>query len=157
MIFARHHNLFRRYLASYMLVMVVSLLIASIVHFASIKTIESGVIENRLILLEHNTAVIDDYLSRLKEITGQIRFNSRLMSYLYKARLQAGSNEVFDLISTHKNLASYTVASPFSESFFIYYQKSELILSRPSVHYGFSYHYDNVLSLPDMDEQTWYS
>jgi two-component system, response regulator YesN len=157
MILKNHTNLFRRYLASYMLVMVVSLLIASIVHIASLKTIESGVIENRLILLEHNTSVIDEYLSRLQEITEQIRFNTRLMSYLYKERLQAGSNEVFDLITTHKNLASYTVASPFSESFFIYYQRSELVLSRPSVHYGFSHHYNNVLSLPDMDEQTWYS
>ena len=157
MILKNPTNLFRRYLASYMLVMVVSLLIASIVHIASLRTIESGVIENRIILLEHNTSVIDEYLSRLQEITEQIRFNTRLMSYLYKERLQAGSNEVFDLISTHKNLASYTVASPFRESFFIYYQRSELVFSRPSIHYGFSHHYNNVLSLPDMDERTWYS
>lgn len=157
MILRRHTSLFRRYLASYVLVMVVTLGTLSIVQIASLRTIESGAIENRLILLEHNTSVIDDYLSGLQEITGQIRFNTRLMSYLYKERLQAGSNEVFDLISTHKNLASYTIASPFSESFFIYYQRSELILSRPGVHYGFSHHYDNVLSLPDMVEQEWLS
>lgn len=151
----RAHVLFRRFLFSYVIVMVVTIVIASIVYIASLRTIESEISNNREILLRQSARVMDDYISQLLEITRQIKLNEKLMGYRFSERLEAGSSGVYDLISTHKSLASYTIASPFRENFFIFYARSELVLSRQTINYGFDYHFTYALNQPGVSVESW--
>ncbi len=137
--------------------MLVSLLVVGLVYSQVVRKVQTSSIENRLLMLENTSTVLDAYFISLEEIATQISHNPVLMGYLFKERLRAGSADVWPLIRAHKNLRAYTMTIPFRETFYIFFRQSEMVMSRQSIHYGFEHHYQYVLSLPDVPIEEWHA
>ena len=141
---------FRRFLLSQIAVIVISLAIVSAGYLSALKTIENNSIQTQQASLSHVARIIDNYFSYVEQVATEICANPTLQSFLFKARLQAGSTDVWNLLVAHRNLKEYSITSDFKEIFYIYYARSELVLSRTAIHYGFDYHYANIFNFNDM-------
>mgnify|MGYP005859380207 FL=1 len=148
---------FRRFLLSYLAILVVTFILSIIVYNFTLKVVEENAIESRISMMKQARDIIDKHLQELDEMVIQIAFDPKLNKLLYIYDLKDGSPDVFYFWYYAKELKYRTLTTNvFKSTFYILLDNNNYIFSHDNTYWGFQKFYKDVLSYEDIDYDTWY-
>lgn len=148
---------FRRFLISYIIVLIIPLTLVSITYQKSITEAENDAKKSRLFLLMQTRDMMDTYMRNIDEMAIQIMFNSKLSRLLNMERPKAGSSDIYYWWDYSKEIKNRTLTNNiFKSKFFLFIKNSQTVFSYDGIIVKFPYFYDYIFSYDGMDYSKWY-
>jgi two-component system, response regulator YesN len=148
--------LFKRFLLSYFVILLIPLLFAAFAYNAATKVVEENAIESRLTMLRQTRDIIDKHLKEIDEMMIQVAINSKLSSLLSLKDPEEGSPEIFKLWDYAREIKTHTVTTNvFKSTFFIFLKNSNFIFTHDDTYYDFNAFYKNVLNYANLNFDQW--
>ncbi|WNS46719.1 helix-turn-helix domain-containing protein [Paenibacillus sp. MMS20-IR301] len=141
----KYSKVFRRFLISYMVILIIPSIGGYMSYHTSISVTESISIENSVTQLEKSQEILERRMAEVEGLTRQLAINQEL-NVLMNER---GSNKnVFGIWRTMRNVLTFGQTNDFLQDYYIYLANYDLVLTagssyRPD-HYYEIYHYADL-------------
>jgi two-component system response regulator YesN len=129
---SKFSKIFRTFLISYMVILLIPLVSGFFSYRTSIDIAESSSIESSLSVLNQSKGILESRLAEIEGFTTQLNLNRDLNNLFYKQKAD-GSYNVYELWQTAKDIAAYSYTNDFLNHFYIYFEESNIILSPGSI------------------------
>lgn len=124
---ANKNETFLKYLFSYFLVILISIVISTAAYFISVQIIQDEIDKAHYNSLNQVKRIVDDRLSEVSKLYLQIGLDQRIqMAMNYGANLKP--NEIFNLAQIQKDLLKYKITNPMIKEIYIYFGNNEIVL-----------------------------
>ncbi|RXZ79948.1 AraC family transcriptional regulator [Paenibacillaceae bacterium] len=147
------HNLFIRLLVPYLLFILLALLLGWHIYTKTLHLVENEVTHNNLLLLEQVKVTLDRRLAEVEMVAQQLKNDPKVMRLQQVTEPFEGAT-TFRVWNTQKGLYNFSVSNSFILDYYIFYNKSNLVLS-PNSTYEMPKFYQSILRYPDMDFDEW--
>ncbi len=148
-------TVFRRYLISYIIILIIPMLTGIISYRVSIQTAEKYSIINSTQVLDQSKAILEQRVTEMERFGRQLAVNQDLITLLNK-----NVTEKSKIVSSVKQLATdlspYASTNEFLEDFYIYLESTDLIIVPGSVYFR-PYHYYQQNHYLDLSFSEWKS
>jgi YesN/AraC family two-component response regulator len=140
--------IFRRFLVSYILILVIPMLTGSISYLVSADIIKAKSIETSEMLLSQTKDVLDRRMREVENFTRQL-FLDQDLNYLLNEQPDDGKFNVYAVWKSWQNTYAYGLTNNFLEDFYIYINNYDAVFTpsgvfvRPGDYYDL-YHYENI-------------
>lgn len=139
-----------RFARTYLLMMVISFLVAMTTYYIAIKAVEDYAIDANTSLLEYHMNAIEYRMDEIDTMAKLLFTNPKILAFNDLDNPYAGSN-VLELMNLRKALAeSYPLNDSLIKDFYICYNKSQIAVSRYSI-YSLKELHANNYSFTDYD------
>ncbi|MDD9266108.1 helix-turn-helix domain-containing protein [Paenibacillus sp. GCM10023248] len=143
-----HSPIFRSFLISYVLILIIPMLTGFISYYVSAGIIKSSSLEASTMLLNQSKDVLDRRMEEVENITRQLSLDQEL-NYVLNEQVDTDSYNVYALWKSWRNTAAYSLTNTFLEDFYIYLNNYHAVFTpsgvfvRPDDFFDL-YHYQNV-------------
>ncbi|OXM85792.1 AraC family transcriptional regulator [Paenibacillus rigui] len=144
---------FKRFLISYLIILLIPNLAGYLSYRTSIDVAESSSIENSTMLLRQSAEILERKLAEVEGFTKQLAINQDL-NLLINEKRQGDAYNVFGFWKTMRDLSGYSQTNDFLQSFYIYFQNYNVILTPGSIYYR-PEHYYELNHYVDEPYETW--
>ncbi|WP_208589539.1 helix-turn-helix domain-containing protein [Gracilibacillus suaedae] len=127
-------SVFRRYLTSYIIILIIPLLTGIISYSVSIQTAEKYSIINSTQVLNQSKAILEQRLTEIERFVRQLAANQDLITLLNK-NVKDKSKIVSSVKQLATDLSPYALTNEFLEDFYIYLESTDLIVIPGSVYF----------------------
>ncbi|MCM2998142.1 helix-turn-helix domain-containing protein [Paenibacillus cellulositrophicus] len=125
---------FRRFLMSYMIVLMIPLIAGYVSYRTSIDVAEQSSLKTSIMTLQQSKDLIERRLAEVQGFTKQLAINQDL-ARLMTARSDEQNYDVYGLWKMMRDIASYSQTNDFLSNFYIYLRNSHLVLTPSTVYY----------------------
>ncbi|MFD0693562.1 helix-turn-helix domain-containing protein [Paenibacillus sp. GCM10027628] len=142
----KHSRLFRRFLVSYLVILIIPSLAGYMSYQTSISVAQSVSIESSVTQLQKSQEFLEGRMAEVESFTRQLALNPEL-SVLMNAK-PTDKTQVFGIWSLMKEVTAFSQTNDFLQNFFIYLNNYKVIVTtgttyyRPENYYQSSYYTD---------------
>lgn len=152
-----HKSVFASWVASYVMILCIPLVINSLIYIQSSKIIEKEITDSNAVMLEQFQKEIDGHLKEIENLSIRISVNPELNSILGVKDQQEIMNS-YALVSKVRDMNEsfniYTMSSRFVDSFYIVFNNKDLVWYSSNL-YTKKIFYDTFISNNHMDYEAW--
>lgn len=157
----RHKNrkpFFRRFLVSYIFILVLPILFSSFVYNEAAKLVEQDARESRLLMLRHTRDMVDRTLQEIDKTIVDIMYASNIYNVMYLPPIHEGSPEIYTVWNFAKEIQRITISNDiFNSAFYVFFKNNNLVFSHDTTNIGFEYYYNHVCNYDSMNYDQWYN
>ncbi|GAE95315.1 transcriptional regulator [Gracilibacillus boraciitolerans JCM 21714] len=146
-------KIFRRFLISYLVILIIPMVAGFISYQVSINTAEKYATINSRQVLNQSKKILEQSLDEIDRFVLQLSLD-RDLNILLKKKLLKKKRIVTTLMQLDNKLSSYATTNEFLGDLYIYLKNSELIVTPGSVYYR-PYHFYENGNYPDMTMLEW--
>lgn len=139
LISAKLSSAFRRYLISYLIILIIPNIAGYVSYRVSIDVAQSASIENGLMVLNQSKDILESRIAEVERFTRQLAINSELTK-LISEEAEGGTYNVYGLWKMARDVADYSQTNNVLQNFYIYLNNYNVILG-PNVAYLRPEHY----------------
>ncbi len=141
----KYSKVFRRFLISYMVILIIPGIGGYMSYRTSISVTESISIENSVIQLQKSQELLERRMAEVEGLTRQLAINPELNVLLNE---KSGEKNVYGIWRTMRNVLTFGQTNDFLQNYYIYLANYDLVLTsgssyRPE-HYYEIYHYNEL-------------
>ncbi|QUL56472.1 helix-turn-helix domain-containing protein [Paenibacillus tritici] len=149
----KYSKLFRRFLISYLVILIIPSIGGYMSYRTSISVTQSISIENSVTQLEKSQEILERRMAEVEGLTRQLAINQELNVLMNE---RGGATNVFGIWRAMRNVLTFGQTNDFLQDYYIYLANYDLVLTagssyRPD-HYYDIYHYAD-LSLADWQKE----
>jgi len=144
------------FLLSYISVFLIPLLLGIIIYGETQRMVKKDIINNNMLMLEQIRDVVDGRLKEITKMATQLSLNPKVSYFSNIGTLADNQSIYYNIWDFTRDLKSYTVTDEFVSSFFIWFRKSNMVIT-PNTSYRLSSFYGRYFSFGDMPEQQWHN
>lgn len=149
---------FKRFLVSYLLILVLPILFSSFVYNEALKLVEQDARESRMLMLRHTRDMVDRTLKEIDKTIVDIMYASNFNNMMYMSPVHDGSPEVYKIWRFANEIQRITVSKDILNStFYVFFNSSSLIFSHDTTNTGFENFYKNVCNYESVSYDQWYN
>lgn len=126
-------NVFRKFLFSYILILVIPLAASFIVYQVSIHEIKENATENSKKLLNQTKDIIDQKNEELETFVYELSLNPDIKQLMYR-KSNTDKNIPYDIYKIRNSIKQYQHANTLFQNFYIYFNQIDTIVSPESVY-----------------------
>jgi len=149
------HNLFIRLLVPYLLFIVLAMLLGWLIYSKTLQLFEDEVNRNNMHLLEQVKVTLDRRLAEVDMIVQQLKNEPKIVR-LQQVKHPFEGPTTYQVWDTQKSLYNFSVSNNFILDYYIYYNKSDLVIS-PASTYEMTKFYEAILYDPASNLKEWRS
>ncbi|HUC94238.1 MAG TPA: hypothetical protein VMS09_19855 [Paenibacillus sp.] len=138
---AKFSSVFRRFLISYIILLLIPNIAGYVSYRTSIDVAESSSIENSLMLLKQSEEILERRLAEVEGFTKQLAINQDL-NRLISEKMQGETYNVFGLWKMARDVADYSQTNDFLQNFYIYFNNYDVVLTPGSVYFRPEHYYE---------------
>ena len=148
-------RIFRGFLLSYILILILPYAFGSFVYFKALGIIEKDTKDARIFMLKQSSTIIDNYLKDLDRTVVSMSLNPNLKTLMYMNQPGYGSTDVYYLRLTQKELKTFNSSSTFRSDFYIFLKQGDLVLTSADVNFGIKDYYVNNFKDYNLSYEIW--
>ncbi|ANS77126.1 AraC family transcriptional regulator [Paenibacillus yonginensis] len=152
----RQSHLFRRFLISYLIILIIPSFAGYLSYRTSISLTESMSIENSVTELNKSKEMLERRMAEVEGFTRQLALNQDLNALLNEKPAVSGEMNVFGIWQLLKQVTPFSQTNDFLQNYYIYLSNYNVILAKGSTYRPESYyqssHYENM-SLTEWEDQ----
>lgn len=148
-----NHSLVIRFLLSYLIILLIPVFIGTLVYKEAIKIVESDVKTSNLSMLGQCRDIMDQQLTAIDIMKGQIGLSSQLNLSLNNSDKKQLSF-YYEMRKLMDQLRPYTLSGNIVDDFFIYMKKPNYIIS-PVMAYDADFFFQKVFKYDQMNQEQW--
>lgn len=152
---SRKTRIFRGFLLSYILILILPFAFGSFVYIKALVIIEKDAKDARIFMLKQSSTIIDNYLKDLDKTVVSMSLNSKLKTLMYMNQPEYGSSDVYYLSLTQKELKTFSSSSTFESDIYIFLNQGDLVLTRAEVNYGIQEFFVNNFTDYNISYEMW--
>ena len=152
-LWSKFSPVFRRFLISYLIVLLIPQIAGYASYRASIEVAKSSSIENSLSSLNLGKEIIERHLVEVEAFTKQLAINQDLYRLIADPK-PLDSNNVYGLGRMQRSLSMYSSTNDYLSNFFIYIRNYNAIITPSTVYYR-PEHYYEANRLEGMTFEEW--
>lgn len=152
-LWSKFSPVFRRFLISYLVVLLIPQIAGYASYRASIEVAKSSSIENSLSSLNLGKEIIERHLVEVEAFTKQLAINQDLYRLIADPK-PLDSNNVYGLGRMQRSLSMYSSTNDYLSNFFIYIRNYNAIITPSTVYYR-PEHYYEANRLEGMTFEEW--
>lgn len=142
-------KIFRGFLLSYILMLILPFAFGSFVYYKALGIIEKDARDARIFMLKQSSTIVDNYLKDLNRTVVSMSLNSNLNTLLYMNQPEYGSSDVYYVSLAQKEMKSFNASSTFACNIYVFFKKSDLVLSKTDAIFGIKeYYVSNHYNIP---------
>jgi two-component system response regulator YesN len=143
----RKSSLFRKFLISYLVILIIPNIAGYVSYQTSINMARTSSIENSFTMLEQSEKILERRMDEVAGFTKLLAINKDL-NVLMSENRQGSTYNVFGYWRTTRDIADYSKVNDYFENFYIYFNKHDVVLTPKSVyyrpeHFYSLYHYED--------------
>lgn len=152
--FFRGNKSFKRFLLSYVVIIIVTNSIAGIAYRESFNIIRKGALDANLSILRQCRDIVDARLVEVDSMVNQLILDPRVrgLQYGYQPINDADYYSIIDLC---QKLPSFNTTNNFINDIFLYYKDIDLIVSRNSATTRMESFYKTLLNYQGLEYAKW--
>ncbi|KRE40291.1 helix-turn-helix domain-containing protein [Paenibacillus sp. Soil522] len=150
---SRFTNIFRSFLISYIVILIISNVAGYISYRAAIDVAESSSIDTSLMVLKQSKDILERRMDEVEAFTTQIAMNQDLM-HLLSESVNEENYPVYDLRKIWQDVYAYGLTNDFLQYFYIYLRNYNAVISPKSV-YLRSEHFYELYRYNDLSFEEW--
>ncbi len=145
---------FRRFLSSYLFILFIPLVSGIILSHVAFEIIQEYAQESNLSVLEQSKDILDQRMRELDQMAVQLSANP-YVNQLSQIKGPVEGEDTYLIWDARKNLYPFIITNKFINTFYIYFQNSDMIISPYSANLRMSNFYEGILRYDDMDFEQW--
>lgn len=142
------------FLLSYMFILLIPLLIASLSYKGIVKILETNAIEANQSVLEQTRIVLDSRFKEIDSMIAHICMSSKIKALLYSS--EPVEKIIWRVKEAQEELSPYTMTNSFIYNFLVYFNSSRVILSPYTSYIRLSNFYGRLFRYDDMSYAEFY-
>lgn len=146
-------NIFRSFLISYIVILIISNAAGYISYRAAIDVAETASIDTSLMVLKQSKDILERRMDEVASFTTQIAINQDLERLLSES-VNEGNYPVYELRQIWQDVYAYGLANDFLQDFYIYLRNYNAVISPKSV-YLRSEHFYELYRYNDLSFVEW--
>lgn len=151
----KHSRIFRRFLISYLIILIIPSLAGYMSYRTSISVTESTSIENSLTQLQKTEEILEHRMAEVEGFTRQLALNQDL-NVLMNEVSEGDRTNVYGIWKTMKDVLALNQTNDFLQDFYIYLDNYNVILTPGSAYFR-PEHYYETFHYNDMTLEEWRS
>lgn len=150
----RKQKLFKRFLISYIAIMLVPLMISVLVYGKVVSTMQEDAQKGNLAMLQQTRDIMDRQLAEVDAVLMQLVSNGRIdrISSSYEITKEGVA---YDVLEIAKQLSTYCSTNNFISKIIVFFHRSNSIVS-PDGTSQLSYSYNRFFKYSNMEYEEWY-
>ncbi|GIQ67037.1 hypothetical protein PACILC2_56050 [Paenibacillus cisolokensis] len=146
-------SVFRKYLLSYVIILMIPVAAGMISYRVSLDVARNGSMETSRMLLDQTRRILDQRMAEVEGFTRQLAIHQDL-NRLMGERVAADAGSTYLLWKTSRDIARFAQTNDFLEDFFVYLRNYDAILSAGAVYYRPSHYYE-LYHYANMPYERW--
>ena len=146
-------SVFRKYLLSYVIILMIPVAAGMISYQVSLDVARNGSMETSRMLLDQTRRILDQRMAEVEGFTRQLAIHQDL-NRLMGERVAADAGSTYLLWKTSRDIARFAQTNDFLEDFFVYLRNYDAILSAGAVYYRPSHYYE-LYHYANMPYERW--
>ncbi len=130
---SRFTNIFRNFLISYIVILIIPNVAGYISYRAAIDVAETGSIETSMMVLNQSKDILERRMDEVEAFTTQIAMNQDLGRLLSES-VNEGNYPIYDLRKIWQDVYAYGLTNDFLQDFYIYLRNYNVVISTKSVY-----------------------
>lgn len=151
----KYSTLFRKFLVSYLIILVIPSIAGYVSYQTSISVTESVSIENGVAQLQRGQELLERRLAEVEGFTRQLALNPDLNSLMNEKKSGDQAN-LYGIWSLLRQVTPYSQTNDFLQNYFIYLKNYDVILSQGSAYFRPEHYYD-TFRYTDLTLEQWKS
>ncbi|MBJ6359936.1 helix-turn-helix domain-containing protein [Paenibacillus sp. GCM10012307] len=147
------HSLFLRLLVPYLIFIVLAMLLGWVIYAKTLQLFEDEVSRNNMHILEQAKSTLERRLAEVEMVVQQLRNDPKIMRLQHVLDPFEGAM-TYRIWDTQRQLYNYNLSNNFILDYYIYYNKSDIVLS-PHSTYEMPKFYESVLFDPKEGLDEW--
>ncbi len=147
-------RIFFRFLIPYLLIIFITICIGYYTYNYTLSVLEQDARELNLTILAQSCDVIDKYIVEMDRLVKNMTLSPRLNRILYMKK-PLDSLDHYYIMDTQKNLESYGVLNDFIGLYYVYYQKSGIVMTPDTSYTDSKMFFENYLEMEGFEYQNW--
>ncbi len=147
-------HLILNFMIRYIMVLLIPFILFSMLYVNSVKTIEEDIIKSNINMLEKTREILEDRISEIDSIAGQISWNTKIIKYMNVNQPFKGSN-TYKTLETSSQLYNYSLTHNLIYDYYVIYLNSGILIGANKA-YRIEPFYKYFFTYRDMDYDTWY-
>ena len=151
-----HKNIaFKRFLVSYILILIIPIVISSFVYVQAMAVIEDNAVNSGNFMIRQSGDIIDSYLSDIDLSVFMLSTNSTLQSVLNMPQPTFGSNKVYQLIKVINDMKSNNVSGSLDSTTYIFLEKTNVVIDNNFANYNIRDFFENSMRYDGILYEEW--
>jgi two-component system, response regulator YesN len=139
---ARYSRVFRRFLVSYIVILMIPIIAGYMSYRTSISVTQSVSIENSLTQLQKSKEILERRMAEVEGFTRQLAINQDL-SILMNEKSSDDKSNVYGIWKMMKDVLTFGQTNDFLQNFFIYLNNYNVVLTPGSAYFRPEHYYEN--------------
>lgn len=148
----KHSRLFRSYLVSYLVILIIPSLAGYMSYLTSISVAQSVSIENSVTQLQKSQGLLERRMAEVEGLTRQLALNPEL-NVLMTAQ-PSDMTQVYGIWSLMKQVTAFSQTNDFLQNFYIYLRNFNIIVTNGTTYYRPENYYQTS-NYPDLPVEEW--
>lgn len=150
---SRFTNIFRNFLISYIVILIIPSVAGYTSYKAAIDVAETGSIDTSLMVLKQSKDFLERRLDEVEAFTTQIALNQDLERLLSESANE-GNYPIYDLREIWQDVYDYGLTNDFLQDFYIYLRNYDVVISPKSVYLRTDHFYEQY-RYNDLSYEEW--
>ncbi|NMO97596.1 helix-turn-helix domain-containing protein [Paenibacillus lemnae] len=150
---SRFSKVFRRFLTSYLLILMIPSLAGHLSYRAAMDVSVSSSIESSLSTLKQSKEILERRLIEVEGFTKQLAINQDLNKLMIGKEAERPA-QVYDLWKMARDLSTYSQTNDYLQNFYVYFHQSDVILTPGSVYYR-PHHFYQIHHFDGLTYEDW--
>lgn len=151
---------YRQFLISYILILVLPITLGSIVYSKALEIIEKDAKDARMFMLEQSRMLVDNYFSNVERVAISLSLDPSFQNIVFMDPPAYGSSDIYNVNMAQRALGSYSFSTSFDSNFCVFLRQSEIVFAynstQKTVHFGIREYFNNFVQYGDLTYEEWY-
>lgn len=139
--FKINKKVFRRFLVSYLIILMLPNLSGYFSYRVAVKEAHASSVENSLLSLKQIIRVMDTRMTEVNAFASQLAINRELVA-LMTEKASTPDDKVYELWKAARNMSTFSQTNDYLSNFYLYLSNYDVILSPNSVYYRPDHFYE---------------
>ena len=148
-------KIFFRFLFSYIIVVLIPITVSAVAYNNTVKIAEQDAKETSLSTLNQCIEVLNRRLAEVDSIATQLSLNPKILRFTMESNPYINPTLPCEIKNLQKEVAPLTFGNDFIDMLFIYFEKSDVIISGNQSFISLSQFYDNFFKYGTMSKEEW--
>ncbi len=149
------HRIIRRFLLSYLILLIIPLITSGIIYRRTAVMVEKDIMTANNQYLEDSKAILDKELENLDFTVKRLIMNQEISTFLNTPYPETGSSEIIKIINASYAISSYRIKNDFFTDFYIYSRLNKIILTTSRVHTEIENDYETFFRYGGLSFNQW--
>lgn len=152
----RHKNIFRRFLVSYIFILVLPIIIGSYAYNKALELIKQDAINSGSFMVRQSRDLLDNYLKSIDLSVFVLEADQALQSIVNMPQPTFGSDKVFQLSKVVNNMKYNNISSTFDSKTYVFLRKTDVVIDSNYANYNIENYYNTYMQYDNISYKEWY-